>query len=141
MNEFLYSQIEIGMREGFETSITAEMEENFRKISGDINPLHKDDAFAKEIGEGKFKEHVVFGMLTASLYSTIAGVYMPGKYSLIHSMDIKFQKPVYVGDRLTVRAVVTNKQDGLNLIELKVKIENQDRECVSKANMKVLVLK
>lgn len=141
MNEFLYDQIEIGMSESFASPITMEMEESFRKISGDINPLHRDDTYAREIGNGRFKGHVAFGMLTASLYSTIAGVYIPGKYSLIHSMDIKFQKPVYVGDILTVTAVVTDKQDGLNLIGLKVKILNQDNVCVSKANMKVLVLK
>lgn len=141
MNEFLYDQIKIGMRESFTSPITMEMEESFRKISGDINPLHRDDAYAREIGNGRFKGHIAFGMLTASLYSTIAGVYMPGKYSLIHSMDIKFQKPVYAGDVLTVTAVVADKQDGLNLIGLKVKILNQDNICISKANMKVLVLK
>lgn len=141
MNEFLYDQIEIGMKESFTSPITIEMEERFREISGDMNPLHWDDAYAGEIGDGRFKGHVAFGMLTASLYSTIAGVYMPGKYSLIHSMEIKFQKPVYAGDVLTVTAVVTDKQDGLNLIGLKVKILNQDSVCVSKANMKVLVLK
>lgn len=141
MNEYLYDQIEIGMRVDFKSLITTEMEDDFRRISGDINPLHRDDVYAKDVGDGKFKGHLAFGMLTASLYSTLAGVYMPGKYSLIHSMDIKFLKPVYVGDMLTVKAVVAGKQDGLNLIELKVKIENQDNECVSKANMKILVLK
>lgn len=141
MNEYLYDQIETGMEESFTVSVTEEMEDSFRNITGDINPLHRDDDYARQIGNGKFKKHVVFGMLTASLYSTVAGVYMPGKYSLIHSMDIKFQKPVYAGDVLTVTAVVVDKQDGLNLIELKVKIINQGKECVSKATMKVLVLK
>ena len=141
MNEYLYDQIEIGMSESFMSSVTMEMEDSFRVITGDMNPLHRDDDFARDVGNGKFKGHVAFGMLTASLYSTIAGVYMPGKYSLIHSMDIKFQKPVYAGDLLKVTGTVVNKQDGLKLIELKVNITNQENKCVSKANMKVLVLK
>ena len=67
---------------------------------------------------------------------------MPGKYSLIHSVDqISFKKPVYAGDVLTVRGTVEDKQDGLNLIKLKVRITNQENKCVMTAGMKVLVQK
>ncbi len=141
MNELIYDEIEVGRRERFSIEITKEKEDLFRLICGDVNPLHMDDDYAIEVGEGKFKGHVTFGMLTASLYSTIAGVYLPGKYSLIHSMDIKFQKPVYAGDILTVEGVVESKQDALKLLQLKVEIVNQMGKCVSKANMKVMVLK
>ena len=80
-------------------------------------------------------------MLTASLYSTIAGMYLPGKYSLIHSIEIKFIKPVFAGDVLTVTGTVDEKHENMKLLRLKVKIVNQTDECVSKADMKVLVLK
>ena len=81
-------------------------------------------------------------MLTASFYSTIAGVYLPGKYSLIHSLeDLSFKKPVYVGDELTVTGKVIDKNDELRLIVLKVSIKNQNKDLVSKAKMKVLVMK
>lgn len=142
MNEYTYSQIEIGMKESFEREITKEAEDAFRQISGDHNPLHSDDMYAKEISDGKYDGHVAFGMLTASLYSTIAGMYLPGKYSLIHSFDeISFKKPVFVGDLLTVEGEVVEKNDSLKLIRLKVVIRNQKNEIVSKAKMKVLVLK
>ena len=141
MNEYTIKDIEVGMTESFQKQITLEMENAFRIISGDENPLHKDDEFAKSIGEGKFRQHVSFGMLTASLYSTLAGMYLPGKYSLIHSLDIKFQKPVYVQDTLTVTGKVAKIHEELKLLEVKVKIENQNKECVSKADMRILVLK
>ena len=96
MNEYTIQDIQIGMRAEFEKTITVEMEDAFRQISGDVNPLHYDDEYANEVGGGRFSSHVTFGMLTASLYSTLAGVYLPGKYSLIHSLeDLKFLKPVY----------------------------------------------
>lgn len=80
-------------------------------------------------------------MLTASLYSTLAGVYLPGKYSLIHSIDnISFKKPVYAGDTLTITGTVKEKQEDLNLILVSVKIMNQNQKLVSKAEMKILVL-
>ncbi len=117
------------------------MEDAFRTITGDTNPLHSDDAFAQEIGEGKFSSHVSFGMLTASFYSTLAGVYLPGRYSLIHSLEIKFQKPVYAKDQLTVTGEILDKQDGLGLIIVKAEIRNQNKKIVSKADMKILCLK
>lgn len=139
VNTYIFADIREGMTESFSKKITVEMEDIFREISDDENPLHRDDDFANQIGG--YKKHVSFGMLTASLYSTIAGIYLPGKYCLIHSLEIKFLKPVFAGDILTVTGTVAGKQDDLKLLRLKVKIVNQDDECVSKADMKVLVLK
>lgn len=140
MNEYVFAEIPVGLTASFSRMITLEMEDSFRAISGDENPLHRDDSFARETGEGKFDKHVAFGMLTASLYSTMAGMYLPGKYSLIHSFDeISFQKPVFAGDVLTVTGEVVEKMEGLNLIILKVAIRNQNNKIVSKAKMKVLV--
>jgi len=106
------------------------MEDTFRVITGDDNPLHRDDEFAREIGGGKFRSHASFGMLTASLYSTIAGMYLPGKYSLIHSFDeISFLKPVFAGDVLTGRAEITalTPRNGKNgLVEVTIEARNQD---------------
>lgn len=83
-----------------------------------------------------------FGMLTASFYSTVAGLYLPGKYSLIHSFDeISFMKPVFIGDELTVNAEVIDKDEALKMIRLQVIIENQENKKVSKAKMKILVTK
>lgn len=142
MNEYEFNDLQIGQTEGFQKEITAEMENAFREITGDMNPLHKDDEFAEEVGKGRFKSHVSFGMLTASLYSTLAGVYLPGKYSLIHSIDnLSFKKPVYAGDILTVTGTVCGKQEDLKLILVTAKISNQDGKTVSKADMKILVQK
>ena len=68
--------------------------------------------------------------------------YLPGKYSLIHSLEnVDFKKPVFAGDELFVTATVKDKQDDLHLIILDVVIRNQNNKVVSKASMKVLVQK
>ena len=142
MNEYTIEEIQVGMSASFKKLITKEMEESFRVITGDENPLHKEDDFALEISGGNFKGHAAFGMLTASFYSTVAGMYLPGKYSLIHSFDeISFMKPVFVGDELTVNAEVIDKDEALKRIRLKIIIKNQDNKKVSRAKMKVLVMK
>ncbi len=142
MNEYTFDSIVIGQEESFSREITPEMENDFRSITGDINPLHMDDDFAKSIDPDRFVSHVTFGMLTASLYSTFAGVYMPGKYSLIHSFeDLSFMNPVYAGDTLTVTGKVTDKDDSLKLIRVSLTIRNQSGAKVSKAKMKIIVMK
>lgn len=142
VNEYTFDEIEVGQTECFSKEITLEMEHAFRELTGDQNPLHKDDLFAIQISNGKLKEHISFGMLTASLLSTFAGVYLPGKYSLIHSIDnIHFKKPVFVNDRLTVTGIVKGKQEDLKLLQVTVKMINQDKETVLKADMKILVQK
>ena len=142
MNEYTYNEIDINHTERFKIVITQEMEDCFRHITGDLNPMHSDDEFVKEVSSGKFKKHICFGMLTASLYSTFAGMYLPGKYSLIHSLEsVDFKMPVYVGDELTVSGIVKEKQDGLNLIIIDIIIRNQDGKVVSKTRMKNLVQK
>jgi len=142
VREYCLSEIEVGLIESFEREITTEMENMFRSITGDENPLHKDDLYAAEIGGGKFPGHVAFGMLTASMYSTLAGMYLPGKYSLIHSFDeLSFMKPVFAGDVLTVSGEVVDKDEALKLIHVKATIKNQNGKTVSKAKIKILVLK
>lgn len=142
MNAYTFDEINVGMQVSFEKRITSQMEDSFRELTEDVNPLHQDDDFAKEIGGERFKGHVAFGMLTASLLSTVAGVYMPGKYSLIHSVDgLSFLKPVYAQDVLKISAEVIDTVDELKLIILKVAIRNQNNVLVARAKMKVLVMK
>jgi acyl dehydratase len=79
-------------------------------------------------------------MLTASFYSTLAGMYLPGRYSLIHSVESKFLRPVYVGDALTVSGVVREKEDAYHMLILALLIKNQNNEKISKGTMQVMVL-
>lgn len=142
MNNYKFLEIQVGLTASFERVITKEMEDAFRDISGDENSLHKYDSFAKEISNGKFQRHVSFGMLTASLYSTLAGVYLPGENSLIHSFEeLSFIKPVFVGDTLSVEGKIVDIFTGLNLIRIQAIIKNQDKKIVSRAKIKVLVMK
>ena len=133
MNAYRYEEIEIGAEEKFEVTITAEMMGKFRDITGDMNPLHCDKEFAVSQG---YPSEVVYGMLTASFYSTLGGVYLPGKYCLIHSAEVKFASPVYIGDRLSIEGKVTEKNDTFQFITIKVTIRNQHGKKVSRGILK-----
>lgn len=134
MNEYRYEEIETGHKESFTVTVTKEMMESFCSITGDINPLHNDEDHARAKGH---PGRVVYGMLTASLLSTLAGVYLPGRNSLIHEVKVKFVKPVYIGDTLSVEGVVEEKHDVYSLLVLKVTIRNQAGDKVCRAKMQV----
>ena len=134
MNEYTYDDIEPGHTESFSVTVTEEMMTSFRDITGDINPLHNDEDYAASLGH---PGRVVYGMLTASLLSTLAGVYVPGKRSLIQEVKVKFAKPVYIGDTITVEGVVEEKHDVYSLLVLKVTMKNQTGEKVCRASMRV----
>ena len=117
--------------------ITDEMMEKFQFISGDNNPLHTDEDFAKSKG---FKGRVVYGMLTASLYSCLAGVYLPGKNCLLCSVHADFLNPIFIGDTLTVTGKITEKYDSVRHVIIKAVIKNQDGKKISRAKIEAGVL-
>ncbi len=128
--EYRYEDLFVGMKHGFSASFTAEMVSNFAALSGDINPLHVDRNYAVAAG---FPGPVVFGMMTSSLYSTLVGAYLPGKYALLQGIDIDFNSPCYVGDQLNVEGEIIFLSDAYQRLEVKASIRRDDRKLVSKA--------
>ena len=73
----------------------------FAELSGDFNELHLDDAAA---ARSRFGRRLVHGMLTASLFTRLLGMELPGRGAIYLSQTLRFSAPVYVGDE--VEAVV-----------------------------------
>lgn len=137
MNNYKFEELSVGMTESFKVSITEAMLDAFKGITGDVNPLHNDEEFAKAKGH---PGRVAYGMLTASFLSTLAGVYIPGERSLIQQVETKFAKPVYIGDELTVTGEITELVESVQRLELKVTITNQDGKKVLRGTMGILVV-
>ena len=137
MNKYRFDEIQIGLTESFEVNITEEQLAAFGQITGDYNPLHSSEEFAREKG---FPGKVAYGMLTASFLSTLAGVYLPGEDSLIHSIEIKFTKPVLVGDVLLITGEVKEKNEHFPVFSMNVTLRNQKGEKVLRGTMKVGVI-
>ena len=96
---------QIGQSAFFEKCITDEEVRKFAEISGDDNPVHLDDEYAKDTLFGK---RIVHGILVSSLISKVIGTQLPGNGTIYLSQNLKFLKPVYVGE--TVRAEVVIKE-------------------------------
>jgi len=134
MKKYTYEEITIGQVEEFSVTLDNKSMDAFLSITGDANPLHTDDDFAKHSG---YKGRVAYGMLTASFLSTLAGMYLPGKNSILQTVEIKFAKPVYPPETLTIRGEVTEKEDKFRLIKFKANIFNSAGEKVCRASMQV----
>lgn len=137
MNDFSYDDLAVGQMATFSRTVTGEMMETFRRLSGDENPLHNDVEFAVERG---FSGRVVYGMLTASLYSALAGVYLPGKRCLLQSVYIDFLHPVFIGETLTVTGKIVEKHDSVRQVIIKATIQNTEGKRVSRAKIEAGVI-
>lgn len=137
MNSYKFEDIKIGLEESFSIKVDSEKLDKFLEISGDINPLHTESEYSRSKG---FLDRVVYGMLTSTFYSTLVGVYLPGKYCILQAIDIQFSKPVYIDDTLKISGKVSYINEAYKQIEIKAVVTNQDNKKVSKATIKVGVM-
>src|SRR5208283_370550 len=104
MKELMYDEISLGDSADGMFWITEGNIQRFAEVSTDYNPVHVDPEFAKQ---SLFGQQIAHGMLGASYISAVMGNKLPGPNSLYLSQTLKFSAPVFIGDVLTVRVIVT----------------------------------
>lgn len=83
--------------------------EAFAAVSGDLNPVHMDEAFAKTT---PFGGRIAHGMLTAAYISAVLGNQLPGPGAIYLSQTLRFRRPVKIGDPVTARVTVKTLDAG-----------------------------
>jgi len=116
-------QIQIGQSASFGKTITETDVYLFAGISGDLNPAHVNEEYAKNT---MFKGRIVHGMLGASLISTVLAMHLPGPGTIYLKQDIKFLAPVRFGDTITATCTVKEKIEEKNRLILDCAVVNQD---------------
>ena len=132
-----FEEIQVGMSAHFSESISQDKLEVFAQISGDFNPLHLDDEYARSLGH---PSAVLHGVLTTSLYSKLCGMYLPGRKCLMHLMRVNFRNPAYVDELLIVRGQVASITSPYKTILIKASIAKQCGTIVSDSNIQVGVI-
>ncbi|MCR9220279.1 MAG: MaoC family dehydratase [Alphaproteobacteria bacterium] len=105
LNGYFIEDLSVGMSAVFAKTITEADIVMFSGVTGDMNPVHVNEEFAKD---SIFKGRIAHGMLTASLISTVLGMKMPGPGCIYLSQDLKFLAPVRAGDTVSARAIITD---------------------------------
>lgn len=137
MNHYTLQELNVGMQESFSITVTENMQKQFTEMSLDVNPMHLSKEYAVSHG---YENRLVYGMLTASFYSTLVGVYLPGEHCVFHEIKTTFNAPVYEGDTLTVTGKIEEIHEGFRRIKIKAWICNQKGKKVSRATLVVGVL-
>jgi 3-hydroxybutyryl-CoA dehydratase len=134
MNSYSWNDLTIGLAASFDVQVRTADLDRFHEMSGDSNRLHLDEIYAQENG---FKARVVYGLLVAAYYSKLVGVYLPGRYCLLHGLDVDFIAPVYPEEKLKVTGAITHLNQAYRQATLSAMIFNEGGTKVSRAKIRV----
>ncbi|MCL2574697.1 MAG: MaoC family dehydratase [Defluviitaleaceae bacterium] len=123
MNGLTMNQIEVGQSASMAKTITETDVYMFAGITGDLNPAHTNEEYAKNT---MFKGRIAHGMLGASLISATLGMHLPGPGTIYLKQDLKFIAPVRFGDTITATCTVKEKLEEKNRLILDCAVTNQD---------------
>jgi 3-hydroxybutyryl-CoA dehydratase len=112
----------VGQRATFSKTISEEDIKAFAQLSGDRNPLHLDDAFARR---SRFGRPVAHGVLVAGVISAVLGNVLPGPGAIYLSQTLKFLRPVFPGDTVTATVEVTAYREDKGIVTLHTICTNQ----------------
>ena len=115
--------------------MSAEVHEGFISIFADRHPLHTEESYAAARG---FRSKVMHGNILNGFLSYFIGECLPDREVMILSQEIKYQRPVYLGDRLALEAVVVDVHESVNVVEFSCKFRNEaDGTVVASAKINV----
>ena len=115
LHGYYLEDLSVGMSAVFGKTITEADIQAFAGVSGDTNPLHLHDDFARGT---MFKGRIAHGMLSASFISTVVGTKLPGPGAVYRSQSMKFRRPVKIGDVVVARAVITALDERRGVVTL-----------------------
>ncbi len=105
--------------------VTDELIRRFAEISGDYNPIHLDEEFAKNT---RFGKRIAHGMLSGAFISGVLGYEFAVRKVVYLGQTLKFVAPVFIGDTVKVTATVTNIREDKPIVTIETLCENQNGE-------------
>lgn len=135
LHNITFDELSIGQSACLSRKLTQEDISLFAVVSGDVNPAHMNKEFADK---SFFHGIIGHGMWTGALISTVLGTILPGPGTIYLEQDMRFKKPVRVGDTITVRLSVKTKHDGKPVVVLDCVCENDKGEIVVEGTATVL---
>jgi 3-oxoacyl-[acyl-carrier protein] reductase len=132
-----FESFHVGERAVAEIIVGEDHVERFAELTGDRNPLHMDDGFARQVGGGG---RVAHGMLVAGFVSRVIGNQLPGPGALWFAQSFKFRAPVRLNDHLNIEVVIRRLSPAIRVLVLGVAVTNQRGDVVVDGEAQVQVL-
>ncbi len=133
-----YSDIKLGQSAEVTRTITEDDIQAFGDLSGDYNPIHFDDEWAKQT---MFEGRIAHGILAVAFISAALGMYLPGTGSIYMSQSVRFLAPVRIGDTITARVKVIALNDEKERVTLRTTCTNQEGTLVLDGEALVAMMK
>ena len=128
-------EIHVGDVASFAKTISESDVYLFAGISGDVNPAHLNEEYAKGT---MFKKRIAHGVLSLGLVSAVLGNQVPGPGTIYLKQEVKFLAPVYFGDTITAQIQVLEKVEERNRIRVRTWCTNQDGTIVLEGEAMVM---
>lgn len=120
-------ELKLGEKAFFQKTITETDVYLYAGITGDLNPAHINEEYAKDTF---FKSRIAHGMLTAGLISAVLGMKLPGPGTIYMGQELKFTAPVRIGDTIKAEVEVTEMVTEKNRLKLRTTCTNQNGDIV-----------
>ena len=130
-----FGEIRIGDTASITRTLTRTDVKTFAVLSGDLNPTHVDDEFARKHGDGRLVAHSMWG---GALISSVLGNELPGPGTRYVSQDLHFEKPLNAEDTITASVSVRQKRDETSTVVFDCVCVNQLGEVVARGTAVVL---
>ncbi len=124
MNGLYLEDLKVGMSAMFGKTVTEADIMAFAGVSGDTNPIHLHDGFARST---RFGQRIAHGMLSGSLISAVLGTKLPGPGSVYLAQTMNFMAPVLIGETITAVATITAIDEKRRRVILKTQCFNGDK--------------
>lgn len=124
MNGLYLEDLKVGMSAMFGKTVTEADIMAFAGVSGDTNPIHLHDGFARST---RFGQRIAHGMLSGSFISTVIGTRLPGPGSVYIAQTMNFMAPVLIGETITAVATITAIDERRRRVTLKTQCLNGDK--------------
>ncbi len=129
--------IKLGDKFSTTRKITDGLVRQFAEVSGDYNPIHLDDEFAKNT---RFGKRIAHGMLSGALISAVLGYEFRERKIVYLSQTMKFVHPVFIDDTVTATATVKKIRGDKPIIKLETVCTNQNGETLVTGEAVVMIL-
>ncbi|MCK5894335.1 MAG: MaoC family dehydratase [Endozoicomonadaceae bacterium] len=130
-----YDQMKIGDKATYQRTLTEQDLILFATVSGDYNPIHLDETYAANTS---FGERIAHGMWTGSLISAALSIVMPGPGGIYSGQELKFLRPVKLGDTLIVELEVLEKNERRKNALIRTDVINQHGKIVVKGTAEII---
>ena len=133
---YTFEEIEVGMRAVSQSRVTDEHIRAFAEVSGDRNPVHLDEDFARQT---PFRARISQGMLTASYISAVFGTHLPGPGAIYIAQSLRFKRPVWVDDAIRTIVTVTDTVPAKRRVRFHCECRNASDQIVLEGDAELMV--